>query len=422
MRGFSSSCPQELQLHILICRAGSLRCDDWLNCIVWTVLSKENSTNSPPRYEAGGWVQWPDNEDYSIQFRRVLGSAQEGASTVSECFMAAAAITAGDDESWHRAWKFVADVNKQRGDLAFAAGSKPSALANWLRASNYYRTSEVFLKLDDIRRADALEQMRSCSHLVVRHQPSSGELVRIPCFESGFVEAYFLPAPGVERRSPTVVCIGGSGHFKDDHLHTLIGQAQARGLSLLLVDLPGQGAVPRIEGRVRYEIETAISCCVDYLLTRADVDDQRIAIFGDSLGAAYASRAASLDDRFAAAVTDAGIWDTLERASTSNWMSGKDLQDALVDEMAKIQRHGSGTQVKCPTLVAVGERDWIDVKRATELCDILRKSGADITLKIFPASETGASHAQTDNPTIGHEYIFDWICSRLKSARAGSHL
>ncbi|MDZ4368080.1 MAG: hypothetical protein U0987_13795, partial [Afipia sp.] len=132
---------------------------------------------SPPRFEPGGWMHWPDNEDYSLQFMRVLGSAQEGGSTISECFLTASRIAAGDDESWYRAWKAIADTSKVRGDHARAAGNIHSALSNWLRASNYYRTSEVFLKLDDRRRADVLERMRACSYLVVTHQPSGGELV-----------------------------------------------------------------------------------------------------------------------------------------------------------------------------------------------------------------------------------------------------
>ena len=31
-----------------------------------------------------GWPQWPDNEDYSFEFMRVLATATEGASTVSD--------------------------------------------------------------------------------------------------------------------------------------------------------------------------------------------------------------------------------------------------------------------------------------------------------------------------------------------------
>lgn len=357
-------------------------------------------------------MQWPDNEDYSLQFMRVLGSAQEGGSTVSECFLTASRIVPGDDESWYRAWTIVADSNKSRGDIALAAGHLHSALSNWLRASNYYRTSEIFLKLDDSRRADALERMRACSCLVVSHQPSGGELVRIPCFDDGFVEAFFLRAPGAGLKAPVVVCVGGSGHFKDEHLHTLMRQAHARGLSLLLADLPGQGCAPRIKGLVRYETETAISCCVDYLIARGDIDEQRIAIFGDGLGAAYASRAASLDDRFAAAVCDAGMWDMHQSATATQWMSGYEGRDAIAGEIRRLQRHGI-TSIKCPVLMTFGEHDWLDTRHAITLSSALRAEGADVTLKIFSAAETGAAHGQSDNPTLGNEFVFDWIASRL---------
>jgi len=362
-------------------------------------------------------MQWPDNEDYSLQFMRVLGSAQEGGSTVSECFLTASRIVPGDDESWYRAWTAVADSNKARGDAALEAGHINSALGNWLRASNYYRTSEVFLKLDDSRRADALERMRDCSYLVVSHQPSGGELVRIPCFGDGFVEAYFLPAPGAAK-APAVIAVGGSGHFKDEHLHTLMRQARLRGLSLLLVDLPGQGSTPRVRGSVRYEIETAIGCCVDYLIARGDIYDQRIAIFGDGLGAAYASRAASLDDRFAAAVCDAGIWDMHQNVTATQWMSGHDGRDAIADEMRRLKRHGGLTSIKCPILMIFGEHDWLDIRHATALHAALKGEGADVTLKIFAAAETAAAHGQSDNPTLGNEFIFDWIASRLAIAPA----
>lgn len=376
---------------------------------------------SPPRFEPRGWIQWPDNEDYSLQFMRVLGSAQEGGSTVSECFLAASRILPGDDESWYRAWTTVADANKARGDVAFEAGHIHSALSNWLRASNYYRTSEVFLKLDDSRRADALERMRTCSYLVVSHQPSGGELVRIPCFDNGFVEAYFLRAPGASAKTPVVICVGGAGHFKDEHLHTLMRQAHARGLSLLLVDLPGQGAAPRIRGLVRYEIETAISCCVDYLIARGDIDEARIAIFGDGLGAAYASRAASLDERFAAAVCDAGIWDMHQNATATQWMSGHDRRDVIADEIHRLRRHGGLTSIKCPVLMTFGEHDWLDTRHAAALCEALKAGGADVALKVFAAAETAAAHGQSDNPTLGNEFVFDWIASRLVVVQASEN-
>jgi hypothetical protein len=55
-----------------------------------------------------GWPQWPDNEDYSFEFMRVLATATEGASTVSECFWAARHIDHTDRASWYDAWTAVA--------------------------------------------------------------------------------------------------------------------------------------------------------------------------------------------------------------------------------------------------------------------------------------------------------------------------
>ncbi|MGB6399013.1 MAG: hypothetical protein WBF73_25520, partial [Bradyrhizobium sp.] len=112
-----------------------------------------------------GWPQWPDNEDYSFEFMRVLATATEGASTVSECFWAARHIQHTNRASWYNAWTAVAARTRQRGDAAFESGGLNMATGNWLRASNYYRTAEVFLNEDDALRPPTIDLMRSCSQL-----------------------------------------------------------------------------------------------------------------------------------------------------------------------------------------------------------------------------------------------------------------
>lgn len=373
-----------------------------------------NSAGFHSHYSPRGWVQWPDNEDYSLQFMRVLGCAQEGASAISECFLTASHIATGDDESWYREWKDIADINKTRGDSALARGHIHTALSNWLRASNYYRSAGAFLEWGDRRRKSVLGDMQKCSHLYIERLAPSGEIVRIPCFEGNFIEAYFLRAPGSRRRMPVVICVGGPGHFKDDHLYRLQRQAHIRGLSLLLVDLPGEGTTPRNKVAVQYEIETAISSCVDYLISRSDVDDKKIVVLGDGLGASFASRAAAADDRFAAAVCDAGIWDLHRHAL----MTGRIAHDGQSpeDETQRLWHHDLGGRIGCPVLVTLGEHDWLDVRHATALCRSREAAKLNITLKVFSSAETAASHAHIDNPTFGNEYVFDWISTCLDAA------
>jgi dienelactone hydrolase len=390
----------------------SARSENCRQCTIGLLVLTWNALDaSAPCYDKQGWTQWPQNEEYSFHFMKVLGSAQEGGSTISECFMTASRIAAGDDESWYREWKRIADVNKTRGDAALSQGHTLTAQGNWLRASNYYRTAAIFLETGDRRRKPLFDQMQACSHLYIRHLSPGGEIIRIPCFENSYVEAYFLRPAGSSGSTPVVICVGGPDHFKDEHLYKMHRQARARGVSLLLVDLPGQGESPPTRVAVQYEVETAISGCVDYLMTRKDVDDRRIVIWGDSLGASFASRAATSDDRFAAAVCDAGIWDGLGR----HFIMGRtsDEGEPAEESVHDIWRPDSLGEMECPTLVTFGEHDWLDNRRISEFRNYFSDLGRDVTLKCFSATETAASHAQADNPTIANEYIFDWISSRI---------
>ncbi len=195
---------------------------------------------------------------------------------------------------------------------------------------------------------------------------------------------------GATRPLPVVLCVVGQGHYKEEHLHRVPSYALERGLSLLLVDLPGQSYSQEMIGSpCRYEVETAISGWVDFLADRSDIDQERIAIFGDGLGAAFATRGANLDDRFAAAVCDAGIWELHERAFIASRISGR-AGLGCPSEIEGFNSSSVAANIKCPVLVAMGERDWLDVDHVTECCRVMKQNGLDIELKIFRASETVA--------------------------------
>ena len=358
-------------------------------------------------------MQWPGHDDYSFQFMRVLGAAQEGGSTVSECLLAASAIDPCREDSWYQQWMQTADLNRKRGEAALAQGHIKTALSNWLRAANYYRTALAFLADGDARRDRALAQMHACSRLYLQHSTPAGEVIDLPWSDGETLQGYFLPAPGRMRR-PAVICIGAPDQYKEDHLYRMPRYAHERGLSLLLVDLPGQiSRSPAMRAGGRYEIETAISSWMDYLVERVDIDPRRVAVFGDGLGAALATRGASFDGRFRAAVCDAGIWELHERAFLAARQTGCRNSQDFAGEIDRLCRSSTARNIHCPILVALGECDWLDADHVTRCCNALIADGLMLDLKIFPASETAASHAQLDNPTIGNEFIFDWIADHL---------
>jgi dienelactone hydrolase len=362
-------------------------------------------------------LPWLDNEDYCFQLTQLLGVvAQEGASAISDCLMTAARITPSDDESWHREWKKTAEITRERGDLAFASGNIATAQGNWLRASNYFRAAELFLRFGDVRRRPVLEQMRASSGRYLEHTRPPGEIVKITNFDGGVIEGYFLRALGVASPMPVVLCVGGPEHLKDEHLYKMRRHAHDRGLSLLLVDLLEPGTFEQKKMSGRHDTATSIGSCVDYLVSRGDVDEQRIAIYGDGLGASIATQAAAQDLRFSAAVCDGGMLDSLQWAFSFQQLVGADDCESVKRNIENLKLHSIAKRIHCPILITIGECEGLDATYAAELCNRAKAAGSNINLKIFSHLETAAFNPQSPNPTIVCEFVFDWIADRPKNS------
>jgi hypothetical protein len=369
-----------------------------------------------PTFSFGGWPQWPDNEDYSFEFMRVLATATEGASTASECFRAARHIEQSDPSSWYNAWTAVAARTKQRGDAAFESGGLNIATGNWLRASNFYRTAEVFLKDDDAQRQPTIDLMRSCSRLYLQHATPRASIVRIDDGRGGLLEGYFLPVSRT-RPAAVVVCVGGMNSFQEDLLYTMRRHAAANELSLLLVDDPGFDPVAgRHQGTRLAETHVPLGRWLDYLLARADVDPDRIALYGDGLGAAYATDAAKQDRRFVAAVCDGGLWEAKERSFAIRRLSGSGAS-RVGNRLISPSHVDSKSLAALSWLTLIGQSDFAAVEDAEDIRNSNLRSGLSHDLKVFTDEETASAPGQVDNPTLAKEFAFDWLRRKLKSAR-----
>jgi dienelactone hydrolase len=370
-------------------------------------------------------MQWPDDEEFSAQFVRILAASQDGASTIGECFQAAGRIRTADRNSWYEAWLIPAERNVLRAEAAESANHLLTAQANWIRAANYLRAAEFFLDPHDPWRLPIFDRIEACSHRALALFDPPGEIVSVPYEDGTHLDAYFIPAPR-EGSRPAVIAFGGLDEFKDELIQEMQRYALARGLSLLLVDLPGQGGTLRRQGlTARHETEVPIACCIDYLLTRADVDPDRIAIYGASLGGYYVTRAAAREHRVACAVSDAAQWKVAKSADTlranpggmtatlSRWVFGADTMDALVAITQPYDLEGVVQGIRCPFLIVAGELDSFGTSNAQSVYDEAVAAGLDVTIKWFSPEETGAAHCQIDNPTIGMEFICDWLADRL---------
>ena len=373
-----------------------------------------------PHYEPFGWHHWPEHPWLTYQFRRALGETQEGGGSVSECFLAASRMIPGDLESWHREWYRIAEENFCRATEEEAKGHIRTAMNCFLRAADYYRQAEFHLAEDDPRRLPTFEKMEACSHKFLARLNPPGEVVEIP-YENGVsLCGYFVRAPFPGAKLPVLICMGGLDSIKDEMWFMQAHGCLQRGISVLMVDIPGQGGtLRRHKVAARPDTEVPIGRCIDWLVQRADVDPARIAVCGSSLGGYYAARAGCYEKRLAACISHGAVWSVPELwadkgeefglAPHIKWVFGsKTMKEAHV-AMQPFVLEGHLEHMTCNWLILHGGHDVLTVTAATKAHDYAKARGVKVDMRILQPEETGAEHCQHDNPTIGQEVMCDWL-------------
>ena len=386
-------------------------------------LIERITENRQPHFEPYGWHHWPEHPWLAYQFRRGLGETQEGGGTVSECFQAASRMILGDKESWHREWMRVADRNQNRGLTEEQAGHIRTAMNCYLRAVDYYRQAEFHLKPDDPRRLPTFSKMEACSHRFLALLTPPGEVLEIP-YEGKSIYAYFARAPFPGDKLPCLICMGGLDSIKDEMWFMQAHGALQRGISVLMIDGPGQGGTLRRHGITnRFDYEIPIGQCIDYLASRSDVDTTRIAVCGSSLGGYYAARAGCYEHRLAACISHGAIWSVTDLwgnateehglAEHIKWVFGAGTMEEAMQKARYFTLEGHLEHMECPYLVLHGGHDVLTVSQARKVYDYGKSKGVDVTLRLVTEDETGAEHCQHDNPTIGQELMGDWLADRF---------
>ena len=387
-------------------------------------LIEKITDNRQPHYAPFGWHHWPEHPWLAYQFRRGLGETQEGGGAVSEVFHAASRMIPGDKESWHREWLAVAERNWNRGIDEEQRGHIRTAMNCFLRAADYYRQAEFFLKPDDGRRLPTFEKMEACSKKFIGYLNPPGEAVEIPYQDGVSLCGYFVRAPFAVAKQPALICFGGLDSIKDEMWFMQAHGALQRGISVLMVDLPGQGGTLRRHKVVnRADTEVPVGRCIDWLERRQDVDATRIACCGSSLGGYYAARAGCYEHRLAAVIAHGAIWaitdlwggtdDAHGLAEHIRWVFGRPSMKAAMEKARAFTLDGHLEHMRCPFLVLHGGHDVLTVSQAKKVHDYARSKGVDVTLRLVSESETGAEHCQHDNPTIGQELLADWLAGQF---------
>ena len=242
--------------------------------------------------------------------------------------MIAAQIQPDDTTGWYNAWSGYAGRLYELAVTSRAAGHRVSARGAFLRASNYYRTSYIFMFAVpvDPRVLEAYDKQTDAFQKGAALFEPPIEILKIP-YENTTLPGYFIKPDASDAPRKTLLCTGGYDGTCEELFFIIAGGALERGYNVLSFDGPGQGgALVAQKLPMRADWEKVVTPVVDYLLTRSDVDSARIALYGGSFGGYLAPRAAAFEHRLAACIADAALFDP---ADLSNKMFPPDIAIAL---------------------------------------------------------------------------------------------
>ena len=389
-----------------------------------------------------------DDTSFSFEALRAAGFANYSGADLGEVLATAQAIPDGDEDSWHREWKATAERVEEIGRKSLAAGHRVSAREALLRASNYYRTAE-FYRRDDPQRDPEVTVLSARSRdtfvTAMALFEFGFERVSIP-YQRTTLPGYLYRVDDSGRARPTIIYNNGFDSTLEESYFAIAAAALARGYNVLAFDGPGQGGALREQGLAfRPDWEAVIGPVIDYALTRPEIADDRIILFGYSMGGYLVARAAAFDSRVAALILDDGIYDFYAAVAKAmppflrEWIEqGKDdvampvMQllmavntevrwalrngkwvmgvDSIVDVPRAFKAYtlaGVADRITAPALVLDPDNDQFlkgEPQRAAAAM-----FNADTTLVTLKESEGAGEHCHVGAMSRLHQTIFDWL-------------
>lgn len=332
-----------------------------------------------------------------------------------------ARVTAGVQRwyDWLPAWEQLADEYASAANDAETVAHATSAGELWLRAAICYHFARFVWVVDPARNRSVLAKSVAAHRAAMRHIEPDMRRFEIP-FDGGMMAGNLRTPRHGSGRHPLVVLLPGSDSTKEEFFHWE-NVFLSRGLATFSLDGPGQGETV-VSLPMRADYEKAVSAALDIVLQEDDVDADRLAVVGVSLGGFYATRAAAFDDRFRAVVNVSGGYEVGEGLGKRGPLQLRVFQDyswttnSEEDARAlgaKMNLRGIAERVTQPMLVVIGGSD-----RVRDPGQTLRtaEEAPNSTTHTFPEG----NHVCFNVATRARPLIGDWVADQLRGTGTAS--
>jgi len=385
-------------------------------------------TTQPIRH----WFEYfPGNFVWSQQMMSMIEMSIWGAAAMGEIDQVGQRLKdrQGDNEAWYTEWHALGEDMERKAKAAAEARHQLTAGTYYLHAGVYYLYAERFIPPSE-RKWESYRRSVHCFEEGYKRRYPTIERVEVP-YEGKSLPAYFMKAPGVSGKAPTVVTFDGLDSCKEMSILFAGVELARRGMHTLAIDGPGQGEALRLRSLPsRYDYEVPGAAAYDYVASRPDVDSKGVAIMAFSMGGYYAPRIAAFEKRYKVCVAwgahfdyhevwvnrrkvmERGGRDVSSAAFQLPWVLGTPDMDSAMEKVKDFRLAGIAEKITCPILIVHGAHDTIVLpKYAQQLYDAVGSKNK--TLKIFTPADGGSEHCHGDNRMVGVNYISDWLMDNL---------
>ncbi|MDP3136678.1 MAG: prolyl oligopeptidase family serine peptidase [Burkholderiaceae bacterium] len=306
------------------------------------------------------------------------------------------------------------------------AGHTETALEIYFQATlQYHDAQHVIFENNDEKRFLHGALMR-CYDRVRQYAPYRIEHVDIP-WRGTTVSGNLHLAPG-DGPKPLIFFVPGCDQTKEAWPHPYYNQALRRGMHVFSFDGPGQGESNLRGTRLTSDnYEQAASAAIDYLLTRPEIDADKIGVYALSFGSFWGMRIAASEPRLRAV---AAPWASYvdkhylmnEESPRYKQLFGYLTQSTTEAELdrvvAEMTMEGRMEKIACPTLLVSGEFDpRAPIEEVYRLFDQMK---APAELWVLPDQHHNGTVSSAGGGPLWeadiHAFMCDWLRERFDGA------
>lgn len=321
------------------------------------------------------------------------------------------------------AFEAVARRRQAKAEAAEQAGELATARENYFMAATHWGAAQWPIDSADELNLRYNASKRACYLNYAKYADHQVEPAWIPLGDHKLPAWLHLPYGYTGGKVPVVISVPGMDSFKESGVSLYGDRWLNRGIAVLAIDGPGQYESPLLGIYVTTEAWAATGrACVDYLLTRPEIDATRIGISGTSFGSFFTTIAGANELRIKAIAVNApclepGCHTIFEEASPTFKMRfmfmANYTDEAAFDRFAKtLSWRGHAEKISVPYFCATGEADELSPLRYVEEMIAAIKSPRQFVIYQDSRHAIGNVPSASLGPFLP-TLIADWMLARL---------